>query len=302
MLAAMSRMVPGFVRRLAVLAWDAGVDLVGHEGFELSGYAAFTALLALFPFLIFLAGLAGFLDNVGDVGRFVSTALKFIPPEVASSLSPVVHEVLSQRRGGLLTFGFVFSLWSASSGVEALRAMLNRSYGVPETRSIWWLRIQSILIVIVGAGIALLISVMIVLGPVLWRLIHRLVAPDEISHGLWTLLRYGLGAGFGVSSLMVLHIALPNCRNSIRHVWWGAVVTTCLWLIMATLFSIYVESVPQYNITYGSLGGVILTLLLFYFSGLIFVYGAEINAHLNRRRRAARNRGRDAAEDSRLSA
>src|SRR5579883_3203679 len=166
----------GRLRWLALLIWRSCAGLVKREGLELSGYMAFTALLALFPFLIFLAALAGFLGDQESATRVVASAFKFVPHEVASALAPVIHEVVSQHRGGLLIFGIVFALWTASSGVEALRVLLNRSYGVQETRSVWWLRTQSLAVVVVGAGLSLVASIAIVLGPVLWWLISRLGA------------------------------------------------------------------------------------------------------------------------------
>ena len=124
----------------------------------MSGYAAFTALLSLFPFLVFLTALAGFFGDEDVASRVLAGALEFAPQEVVDVLRPVIFEVLTQRHGGLLTVGIVFALWSASSGVEALRTILNRSYGAAETRPIWVLRPQSVVIVIFGAAAALLIA------------------------------------------------------------------------------------------------------------------------------------------------
>jgi membrane protein len=281
----------GRLRWLALLIWRSCAGLVKREGLELSGYMAFTALLALFPFLIFLAALAGFLGDQESATRVVASAIRFVPHEVASALAPVIHEVVSQHRGGLLTFGIVFALWTASSGVEALRVLLNRSYGVQETRSVWWLRTQSLAVVVVGAGLSLVASILIVLGPVLWWLISRLGAAALIDRGIWVSLRYGLAALIGTAAMIALHLLLPNCRHRVREVWPGAATTTVLWLAAAALFSFYVENFAQYSIVYGSLGGIILSLLFFYVSGLIVVFGAELNAHLRGYRCADRPDG-----------
>lgn len=58
---------------------------------------------------------------------------EFMPQEVAAALAPAVSEVISVRPGSLLTFGFVGTLWAASSGVEALRIALNRAYRVQKS-------------------------------------------------------------------------------------------------------------------------------------------------------------------------
>ena len=107
-------------RTTGQLILDAGVRLVQHEGFELSGYIAFTAILSLFPFLIFLTALAGFLGNAASADQVIATVFELAPPEVAQVLAPILRDVLTQQHGGLATVSILFALWTASSGVEAL--------------------------------------------------------------------------------------------------------------------------------------------------------------------------------------
>ena len=264
----------------AGVIWRASYALVMHEGLELSGYAAFTAILSLFPFVGFLAALAGFLGNEDIANRFLASAFAFAPHEVVSVIAPVIHDMLTNRNPNLLTFSIVFALWSASSGIEALRTLLNRSYGVRETRPIWFLRPQSLLIVVVGSLLAMSVSIAIVLGPVIVHWVAWFGLSQSIDDVFWAVLRYGVAAVVVTVSLMVLHLALPNCHLGLSEIWPGSIVTTLLWLVGAGLFSLYVENLGRFNVTYGSLGGIILTLLFFYVSAIIFAFGAEINAAL----------------------
>ena len=246
----------------------------------MSGYAAFTALLSLFPFLVFLTALAGFFGDEDVASRVLAGALEFAPQEVVDVLRPVIFEVLTQRHGGLLTVGIVFALWSASSGVEALRTILNRSYGAAETRPIWVLRPQSVVIVIFGAAAALLIASSIIFGPLLFELLHWVLGDQPMNYPVWFLMRYGIAGSIVTLGIIALHLMLPNCRLSVADVAVGSAMTTLLWLIGAGLYSVYVENFAQFNVTYGSLGGIILTLLFFYLTAIIFAYGAEVNAQL----------------------
>ena len=104
-----------------------------------------------------------------------------------------------------------------------------------------------------------------------------------MSHGVWSLLRYGTASVLTCTALIGLHRVLPNCRRRFGHLWPGAVVTTLLWLLAATLFSLYVEYFSNYSLIYGSLTGIMLTLLFFYLVSVILVFGAEINAALYER-------------------
>ena len=264
------------------LVGDAGLQLLKHEGFELSGYIAFTAILALFPFLIFLTALAGFVGDAESADRIIQTLFELSPPEIAQALAPIVRDVLTQQHGGLMTVSILFALWTASSGVEALRTLLNRCYDVRETRAFWRTRPESVAIVIAGAGLALVLSVALVLGPVIWKLVTDYLSVDTAWFLPWVVLRYGLAAVLVAVGLIGLHRMLPNCHQPLRRVWPGAATTALLWLSTAALFSVYVDNFASYSVTYGSLGGVIMTLMFFYISAIIFAFGAEVNASLAR--------------------
>ncbi len=267
-------------RRTGVVLWRAIKAFVAHDGLELSGHMAFTAILALFPFLIFLTALAGFIGDAGMAERFVSFMFEFGPPTVAEVLTPVVRDVLTQQRGDILTVGIILALWTASSGVEALRLLLNRSYGVIEDRPIWKLRLQSALLVLVGAIFALLISVLIVLGPLIWHMLERFSVVSPFKDDLWFMARYGFALIMLVVGLSALHRLLPRRRKPMAQLWPGVIFTCVAWLLVAAAFSIYVTKLATYSVTYGSLGGVIATLIFFYVTAIIFAFGAELNGAL----------------------
>jgi len=273
------RWTPMAVLRLIA---DAGMQLLKHEGFELSGYIAFTAILALFPFLIFLTALAGFIGDAQSADRIIQTVFELAPSDIAQVLAPILRDVLTQQHGGLMTVSILFALWTASSGVEALRTLLNRCYDVRETRAFWRTRPESIVIVIAGATLALVLSVALVLGPVIWKFVTAYLPVGDDWFLPWVVVRYGLAALLVAACLIGLHRMLPNCHQPVRRVWPGAMTTALLWLVTAALFSVYVDNFASYSVTYGSLGGVIMTLMFFYISAIIFAFGAELNAGLAR--------------------
>jgi membrane protein len=271
---------------LLKLPWEAGYRLVmKDEGLELSGYIAFTTFTSLFPFLIFLAALAGFLGDQDTADGFIEAMFEFMPDDVAATLAPAVREVVGSHRGGLLTFGIVSTLWFSSSGVEALRAGLNRAYGVREERPMWWLRLQSLAFVIVGALIIFFLSLAVILGPIVWDLIRPLAggASESQAELMWTVARYLLATALLWGALMLLHRWLPNTKQAFRRVLPGVCVTVVLWLTGASLFSWYLGTLADYSAIYGSLGGVTITLVFFYLTAAIFIFGAELNAAWRRR-------------------
>ena len=261
------------------LPYEAGWRLVmENEGLELSGYIAFAAFFALFPFLIFLAALAGFLGDAGTADEFIAGMFEFMPDDVASTLAPAVGEVIGSRKGGLLTFSIVLTLWFASNGIEALRAGLNRAYKVTEERPVWWLRLQSLGFVVASAIAILFLSLAVILGPVVWKALGPAVDQMLETELAFLTARYLVAVVLLFAVLLVLHRWLPNTKQAYVRVLPGVVVTVVLLLTSAALFSWYVGNLADYSVVYGSLGGVAITLFFFYLSAIMFQFGAEVNA------------------------
>jgi membrane protein len=248
------------------------------EGMELSGYIAFSAFLALFPFLIFLAALAGFLGTRETAQEIVDAMFRLLPTDVAETLAPAVREVIGARQGGLLTFGILATLWFSSNGIEALRTGLNRAYGVSEQRALWWLRLQSMAFVIGGGLIILFLSLAVILGPLVWRVLGPAVDQLLETRLVFGTARYAVATVLLLVSLLLLHRWLPNTRQAFTRILPGVCATTALWLIGAALFAWYVGHLADYAAFYGSLGGVAITLMFFYVTAIVFIFGAEINA------------------------
>jgi membrane protein len=183
------------------------------EGLELSGYIAFAAFLCLFPFLNFLAPLAGFLGDRETANEFVQA----------------VREVVGVRERGLLTFSILATLWFASSGVEALRSGLNRAHSVTEERAMWWLRLQSIAFVIASAFVIFVLSLVVILGTLVWRVFGAEIEQDVDSRLVYLILRYLVAVALLLGALLLLHRWLPNTRQAFVRVLPGVCVTTLLW-------------------------------------------------------------------------
>ena len=204
----MSGAAPAVAQQL----YRAGWRLTEHDGLTVAGYMAFAAFTSLFPFLIFLAALASVLGTRETADETVEGMFLFLPPDVARTLAPAVHEVMAGHHGGLLTFGVLATLWTASSGVEALRDALNRAYEVKDWQPLWWRRLQSMVVVVLGALVLFVASLAVILGPVLWRLLEVFGRPSAEEELVWTIGRYALGATVLAGGLLALHRWLPNHR------------------------------------------------------------------------------------------
>jgi len=156
-------------RRFFRIVLDAFQSFNAHDGWALASHIALTVLMALFPFLILVTALAAsFLGSKELADEVARILLEAWPHEVADPIASEIHNVLTRARGDILTIGFVFAVYFASSGIESLRIALNRAYGAVETRNWLLLRLESVAYVLVGAVALLALAFLIVLGPLYW--------------------------------------------------------------------------------------------------------------------------------------
>lgn len=239
---------------------------------------AYYFMLSIFPLLIFMLALIPYFNL--DVDMIYSFINDYVPEDLAELLSTTILEVIKEPQGGLLSFGILATLWSASNGMNALIRAVNRSYNIEETRNFLRLRGLSILLTI---GMIIVIVATLLL-PVFGNLIISglesfSILPHDIAVIL-NILRWIIGIGLMTLVLMLLYWIGPNIKLKLSQVVVGAVVATVGWQVISFAFSTYVSNFGNFTATYGSLGGVIILMLWFFLTGLILVIGGELNATL----------------------
>ena len=275
-----------FTKYTIVTFYTAFKRMLDEDGMMAAGHIAFTAFLSLFPFLIFLAALAGFISTPEDVPQIVDLMFEFMPKEVAEAMAPAVSEVISMKPKGLLTFGLIGTLWAASSGVESLRIALNRAYKVERKRPIWRRRLQSLFFVGLAGFLMFFMSIMVIFGPVAWNFAEKFLYFSILQEIVFDFSRYFAALSVLMGALMILHRFLPHIKQHTKYLWPGVFFTAITFLAGGTVFSAYISNFGNFNVTYGSLGSVVLSLLFFYMTAILFIYGAYLNSAIGLNRKA----------------
>ncbi|MBO9513526.1 MAG: YihY/virulence factor BrkB family protein [Variovorax sp.] len=260
-------------------------NYIRHQSANQAGSLAFSWLLALFPLLLLLSATAGFVGRPGEAAALVDRVLEYAPPVVRDAMQPVITQVLAHRNQALLTFGIVATLWTGSSGLQAVRTALNRAYGIERGLSFWKARLKVTLFTLVGgAGILVAFSSVVVL-PYVYLLLHDHFGAGEEALWLRNSVRYGTAFATLVPLYAALYAGLPDMRQRLGAVLPGAVVGAALWLAAAATLSYTLRTVGKLALLYGSFAGVVATLVFFYISATTLIFGAEINAVLRHGRK-----------------
>jgi membrane protein len=174
----------------------------------------------------------------------------------------------------------LFTLYSASRGIDAVRKGLNLAYDVTEKRP-WWSTELMAFGATIGGALLLLFGVagLIAGGDAgNWIAQHLRIQSEYLF--VWRWARWPVTAAAVMLCAAMSYYFLPNVKQKFKYITPGSVLGTLSWLGASYGFSVYVGHFGRYNVTYGSIGGVIILMTWFFISGFIFLMGGEINAIL----------------------
>jgi membrane protein len=291
-------------RRLAVkeLRWRGIVTgaiwalMSGDMSLAAAG-CAFYATLAIFPALTTLISLYGLVFDPQSVTPQLHYLQQFMPDTAYSLIAGRIKHLVSGGTTSLgigLAISLAFTLYSSSSGTKSLIYALNLIHRRDETRG--FVRFQATalgmtLLAIIGAILA--IGVLVVLP-----LLFNLVGLGADSANLVVLLGFVVLALFMALALSLLYRFGPSFRLAEGHaVVPGAVVAIILWMVMSYLFALYVGRFAAYSQTYGPLATIIGLMMWFYLTAYALLFGAQLNAAVERARFGAEPLA-SAADDS----
>lgn len=252
-----------------------------NDGFIHAGNLAYLSILAIFPFFITGAAIFTLFGEASDRAAAIGAVVKALPPVVGEVIEPVAHGAVTARSGWLLWIGALVGLWTVGSLVETIRDILRRAYGTQATQAFWKYRLLSTGIII-GAVVLLMLS--------LFAHVLIVAAMEVISTWMPELYRLAAGLslsrvvpalGLYVSLYLLFYTLTPAAYRKRRYPKWpGALLVTLWWVGVTLALPPLLRGVFSYDITYGSLAGMMIALLFFWLVGLGMVTGAELNAAL----------------------
>jgi len=261
--------------------WQRAIKLFAqNDALAAAGNMAFLTMLSLFPFIIFVVSLSGFMGQTERGLESIAFLLSVLPPEVAGVLDGPIQGIVKNTGAEILTGSILFAIWTAAIGVEAAREVLLKAFGREHAHAIWIRRLESLGVVIFG-GIAVIAAMStLVLGPPILKAVTSLF-PDTASSGineLWRYLSLLVSPTLLLLGLYSVYLALTprGVKNASRLP--GTILSLAVLIATAKGLSVYLKYVDNYDVTYGSLAGVVIMQLFCFLVSLGFVLGAELNA------------------------
>jgi membrane protein len=276
----------------------AAKSFLDHDCVGLAKQVAYSSLLAFFPAAILLVGLLGLIGAYGALESFLAP----VAPGAVTDLIETLRRDTSGTGGSAAAFalGAAGAIWAASGATGSLIGAIDRAYGRSVRRPFWLARLVAIGVVLVSGLVVAGTLLLVVFGGPLGDAIARRARLGGGFDLAWNLLRWPIAFGAVLVLIGLLYaVGADRPARAWRWITPGSVLGALLWLAVSGLFALYTSLSDSYSRTYGSLAGGIVLLLWLNLTALAILFGAELNAELERRGRI-RAAGGDRAGSTRV--
>ena len=242
---------------------------------------AFSFFMALFPFALFILNLIPYIPIEGFQADFLEFVREGVPPNTYDAIANIVNDILNNSHSGLLSTGFILSIFLMANGLNGILGGFESSKHVLIKRGF----IHQYL---VSLGMSLVLSILLLVTVativVFEVFIQKTIIQDVLSDTISLII---LGR-YAFVILMILITTSILFRFGTKHfigaplISIGSVFTTVLILVDSYVFGIWVIRFSKYNELYGSIGTLLILMFYIWINCMILLLGFELNASINK--------------------
>lgn len=249
-----------------------------------AGSIAFSFFMALFPFLLFILNLIPYIPIEGFQQDFLKFVEESVPPNTYEAIASIINDILNNSYKGLLSSGFLLSIFLQANGLNAILGGFQNSKHVIVKRGFLRQYVVALAMSLLMSFFLILTVAIIVVFEVFIRSTNIPgVIEDNIS--LIVLGRYifVMLMILVTTSMLFKFGTKRTVKRSFISI--GSVFTTVLIIISSYFFGIWVVKFSKYNELYGSIGTLLIMMFYIWINCMILLLGFELNATINRLKR-----------------
>ena len=242
-----------------------------------SAEVAFYILLSLFPFLLFTINIVAYIPVI-HINRYIDILENIMPNGAYLITSSIIKSAIYSRSINVAFTSFILTICTSSRAVRALIRSMNKFYNVKESRSFFKVCKISFSFTLILILLIFLSAIFLVFGERLGNLLINLIKLDKDIIEIWNLWRYLIGMSTMILIFLSLFMYTPSKKLKIKDVIPGAIVSTVSWNVISYLYSYYANNFTNYEVIYGSIGGVIVLITWVYLSSWSILIGSKVNS------------------------
>ncbi len=249
---------------------------------------AFSFFIAFFPFIIFLFTLIPYIPIDNFQNELLILIQELVPPATYTTIEQTVEDIITQPRGDLLSFGFFAALIFSTNGLAAMMSAFDATVHTIHRRSWISQRITAIYLLIILSVLLTIVIALLTSG----QLVIQRLQDKQVLHDQFIVLLLIFGKWLIILALLFftfsfLYFMAPAKRIKWRFISAGGTLATGLSVFAFVGLSLYINRFNQYNKLYGSIGTLLIILLLMYVMSLILLIGFELNASIHQAKNEA---------------
>lgn len=255
---------------------------------ERASAIAFNFVMAIPPAIIFLFTLIPFLPISKEFEQGLYSLIRDVVPgeKNHSTLINFLKDFINNPRNGLLSLGFLLSMFFSSNAMMGIQRSFDKNYIGFRKRKGFQKRLSAIkitlvLYILVSASVLLIVAQ----GQVLKLIVVNETIRDIIINTRWLVVVLLFFA-----SISYIYRHAPAVDKKWRLINPGSILATALMLLMTLLFSWWVSRFGNYNELYGSIGTVLIMMVLIFINSLVLLIGFELNVSITSLKKIADER------------
>jgi membrane protein len=253
---------------------------------DLAAALTYYGVLAIFPMIIVIVSVLGLVGH-SATQPLINNLGTVAPGPAKTIFTNAIHNVGGHQgtAGVLFIVGLLVSLWSASGYIAAFMRASNVVWDVEEGRPIWKTIPIRFGVTVVTVLLLTASALAVVLTGALAHRVAHVIGLGSSAVTVFDIAKWPIMLVIVSLILSVLYYMGPNVRQpGFRWVSPGSIVAVGIWILASAAFAFYVASFSSYNKTYGALGGIVVFLIWLWITNVVILFGAELNAELERGR------------------
>lgn len=241
---------------------------------------SFRLFLALFPTVILILSIIPFIPIEGFHDKLLFYFAEVLPESAFSAVEATLNDLITHRRTGILSFGFLLTLFFASNSINAILGGFNRSYYQELKRHPIRQRLLSVVVMIILTILVIAAISIVTLSDSFFNYLHE----NEVIEGKFLYFLLHLAKWSAIIILFLSSISILynfGTPRKERKTWTiisaGSTLATLSSIGVSLLFELFVNNVASYNKLYGSLGTLIVILMWIYLNMVIILIGYDLN-------------------------
>jgi membrane protein len=262
-------------------------SFLAHQMTDRAATLTYYAMMSLFPALLVGVTLLGLVGQQGLVTDATNYLLDHgVDGDTANVVRKVLQNMVNASGGTLgltLLISVLLALNGASGAFGAAGRALNVVYGADESRGMVGRKLTDVATALVVIVLFAVVLASIFLGGQIADDLFGKIGLGSTAATIWSYARWPVALVAATVAYGIVYGLAPDTEpREIRWITPGAVVGVVLWIVLSLGFSIYVRNFSSYGAVYGAFAAAIVLLLWLYLSANAFLFGAELNAELER--------------------